>query len=51
MSHNQVINLEWGNFRSPFLPRTFSDQEVDEESVNPGDQVRNFTTHPMHASE
>lgn len=35
----QVINLEWGNFRSPWLPRTFADEEVDNESVNPGDQV------------
>lgn len=51
MLHYQVINLEWGNFRSPFLPRTFSDEVVDEESVSPGDQVRNFITHPMHASD
>lgn len=49
MSHYQVINLEWGNFRSPFLPRTFSDEAVDEESVSPGDQVRIFFTQPMHA--
>lgn len=34
----QIINLEWGNFRSPHLPRTFADEEVDVESVNPGDQ-------------
>jgi hexokinase len=37
-SGEMVINLEWGNFRSPFLPRTFSDMVVDEESVSPGDQ-------------
>jgi hexokinase len=36
----QVINLEWGNFRSPYLPRTFADEEVDRDSVNPGDQVK-----------
>jgi hypothetical protein len=32
--------MEWGNFRSPYLPRTFADEEVDIDSVNPGDQVR-----------
>nr|XP_024368251.1 hexokinase-1-like isoform X3 [Physcomitrium patens] len=37
-SGEMVINLEWGNFRSPWLPRTFADDEVDKESVNPGDQ-------------
>ncbi|KAG0614092.1 hypothetical protein M758_6G150700 [Ceratodon purpureus] len=37
-SGEMVINLEWGNFRSPWLPRTFADEEVDNESVNPGDQ-------------
>jgi hexokinase len=36
----QIINMEWGNFRSPYLPRTFADEEVDIDSVNPGDQVR-----------
>jgi hexokinase len=36
----QVINLEWGNFRSPYLPRTFADEEVDRDSVNSGDQVK-----------
>ncbi|KAH8963817.1 hypothetical protein BDL97_04G031600 [Sphagnum fallax] len=37
-SGEMIINLEWGNFRSPHLPRTFADEEVDVESVNPGDQ-------------
>jgi hexokinase len=36
----QIINLELVNFRSPHLPRSFADEEVDVESVNPGDQVR-----------
>jgi hexokinase len=34
------MNLEWGNFQSPYLPRTFADEEVDRDSVNPGDQVK-----------
>jgi len=37
-SGEMVINMEWGNFRSPFLPRTFADEIVDKDSVNPGDQ-------------
>ncbi|CAK9871045.1 unnamed protein product [Sphagnum jensenii] len=37
-SGQMVINLEWGNFRSPYLPRTFADEEVDRDSINPGDQ-------------
>lgn len=31
--------MEWGNFRTPYLPRTFADKDVDQESVNPGEQV------------
>nr|AAQ72423.1 hexokinase PpHxk1 [Physcomitrium patens]AAQ72424.1 hexokinase PpHxk1 [Physcomitrium patens] len=37
-SGEMVINMEWGNFRSPYLPRTFADETVDKDSVNPGDQ-------------
>jgi len=37
-SGEMVINMEWGSFRSPFLPRTFADEIVDKDSVNPGDQ-------------
>ncbi|KAG0588574.1 hypothetical protein KC19_2G253500 [Ceratodon purpureus] len=37
-SGEMVINMEWGNFRSPLLPRTFADEIVDRNSVNPGDQ-------------
>lgn len=37
-SGQMVINMEWGNFHSPFLPRTFADDIVDKDSVNPGDQ-------------
>jgi hexokinase len=36
----QVINTEWGNFDSPCLPVTEYDRVLDEESLNPGEQVR-----------
>ena len=39
-SGNMVINTEWGNFDSPCLPVTEYDQALDEESLNPGEQVR-----------
>ena len=35
----QVINMEWGNFCSSHLPVTEYDQELDEESLNPGEQA------------
>ncbi|KAL6555107.1 hexokinase A [Orobanche gracilis] len=34
-----VINMEWGNFRSSYLPRTEYDQSLDSDSLNPGEQV------------
>ncbi|KAL3679358.1 hypothetical protein R1sor_022314 [Riccia sorocarpa] len=34
-----VINTEWGNFSSPTLPTTFADDELDRESVNPGEHI------------
>ncbi|KAL2613561.1 hypothetical protein R1flu_025253 [Riccia fluitans] len=34
-----VINTEWGNFGSPTLPTTFADDELDRESVNPGEHI------------
>lgn len=40
----QVINMEWGNFRSSHLPLTEYDQALDAESLNPGEQV---TTHVL----
>ena len=36
----QVINMEWGNFRSSHLPLTEYDQALDAESLNPGEQVK-----------
>lgn len=38
-SGNMVINTEWGNFYSRCLPITEYDQALDEESLNPGEQV------------
>lgn len=35
----QVINMEWGNFRSSHLPLTEFDHSLDAESLNPGEQV------------
>lgn len=39
LSAFQVINTEWGNFDSSCLPITEYDQALDEESLNPGEQV------------
>lgn len=38
----QVINMEWGNFRSSHLPLTEFDVALDAESLNPGEQVFPF---------
>ncbi|XP_058732239.1 hexokinase-1-like [Vicia villosa] len=38
-SGDMVINMEWGNFRSSHLPLTEYDQELDAESLNPGEQI------------
>jgi hexokinase len=35
----QVINMEWGNFRSDKLPRSEYDATLDFESLNPGEQA------------
>lgn len=31
--------MEWGNFKSSLLPMTEYDEELDFESLNPGEQV------------
>ena len=36
-----IINIEWGNFNDG-LPITVYDKEIDEKSVNPGNQVEQF---------
>ncbi|CAN6219143.1 unnamed protein product [Urochloa humidicola] len=38
-SGNMVINTEWGNFYSSCLPITEYDQTLDDESLNPGEQI------------
>uniref|UniRef100_A0ACD5U6C9 Uncharacterized protein n=1 Tax=Avena sativa TaxID=4498 RepID=A0ACD5U6C9_AVESA len=38
-SGNMVINTEWGNFSAPCLPITEYDEALDEESLNPGEQI------------
>ncbi|EOY30641.1 Hexokinase 2 isoform 3 [Theobroma cacao] len=38
-SGDMVINMEWGNFRSSHLPLTEYDQELDADSLNPGEQI------------
>jgi hexokinase len=38
----QVINMEWGNFRSDKLPHSEYDTTLDFESLNPGEQVCQF---------
>jgi hexokinase len=40
----QVINVEWGNFFSKSLPRTFADEGLDKDSLNPGRQVSSKST-------
>ncbi|KAJ3702290.1 hypothetical protein LUZ61_005995 [Rhynchospora tenuis] len=38
-SGEMVINMEWGNFKSSNLPITVFDRALDEESLNPGEQI------------
>eukprot|EP01018_Ginkgo_biloba_P029464 Gb_38982 [translate_table: standard] len=38
-SGGMVINMEWGNFWSSHLPRTSYDEDLDADSLNPGDQA------------
>ena len=38
----QVINMEWGNFRSSHLSLTEYDHALDAESLNLGEQVKPF---------
>ncbi|KAJ6823013.1 hexokinase-2-like [Iris pallida] len=38
-SGEMVINMEWGNFRSSHLSLTEYDQALDDDSLNPGEQI------------
>lgn len=39
VAFGQVINMEWAGFWSSHLPRTYADEQLDSESVNPGQAV------------
>ncbi|KAM3380158.1 hexokinase-1 [Capsicum galapagoense] len=47
----QVINMEWGNFRSSHLPLTEYDHALDNESLNPGEQIFEKMTSGMYLGE
>ncbi|KAJ3670949.1 hypothetical protein LUZ60_008375 [Juncus effusus] len=50
-SGNMVINMEWGNFRSPDLPITDYDRVLDFESLNPGEQIYEKMISGMYLGE
>ncbi|KAL8458390.1 hypothetical protein ACS0TY_036054 [Phlomoides rotata] len=50
-SGEMVINMEWGNFRSSHLPLTEYDNGLDEESLNPGEQIFEKLVSGMYLGE
>ncbi|KAJ8444477.1 hypothetical protein Cgig2_024041 [Carnegiea gigantea] len=50
-SGEMVINMEWGNFRSSHLPLTEYDIALDEESLNPGEQIYEKMISGMYLGE
>lgn len=50
-SGEMVINMEWGNFYSCHLPVTEYDQSLDNESLNPGEQIYEKLTSGMYLGE
>lgn len=50
-SGEMVINMEWGNFRSSHLPLTEYDMALDEESLNPGEQIYEKMISGMYLGE
>ncbi|CAN6326914.1 unnamed protein product [Urochloa humidicola] len=50
-SGNMVINTEWGNFYSSCLPITEYDQALDDESLNPGEQIFEKLVSGMYLGE
>ncbi|XP_062209505.1 hexokinase-8-like [Phragmites australis] len=50
-SGDMVINMEWGNFYSSRLPITEYDQELDRESLNPGEQIYEKLMSGMYLGE
>ncbi|KAF3323530.1 hexokinase-2-like protein [Carex littledalei] len=50
-SGEMVINMEWGNFKSPLLPITEFDEAMDFESLNPGEQIFEKLVSGMYLGE
>jgi hexokinase len=50
-SGEMVINMEWGNFKSPLLPITEFDKAMDFESLNPGEQIFEKLVSGMYLGE
>uniref|UniRef100_A0A0E0JNF0 4-hydroxy-4-methyl-2-oxoglutarate aldolase n=1 Tax=Oryza punctata TaxID=4537 RepID=A0A0E0JNF0_ORYPU len=50
-SGDMVINMEWGDFKSSHLPLTEFDQELDAESLNPGEQIYEKLISGMYMGE
>ncbi|KAG6473032.1 hexokinase-2-like [Zingiber officinale] len=50
-SGEMVINMEWGNFRSSYLPTTDYDHALDAESLNPGQQIYEKLISGMYLGE
>uniref|UniRef100_A0A7I4AWP1 Phosphotransferase n=1 Tax=Physcomitrium patens TaxID=3218 RepID=A0A7I4AWP1_PHYPA len=50
-SGKMVIYMEWGRFWSSHLPRTYIDEQLDNESVNPGDRGFEKMTGAMYLGE
>ncbi|KAJ0524133.1 putative hexokinase [Helianthus annuus] len=50
-SGEMVINMEWGNFRSSHLPLTEYDETLDNDSLNPGEQIYEKMISGMYLGE
>ncbi|XP_076934883.1 hexokinase-2-like, partial [Bidens hawaiensis] len=50
-SGEMVINMEWGNFRSSHLPLTEFDESLDNDSLNPGEQIYEKMISGMYLGE
>ncbi|KAE8807051.1 hexokinase-8-like [Hordeum vulgare] len=50
-SGEMVINMEWGNFYWRHLPVTEYDEALDNESLNPGEQIYEKLTSGMYLGE
>ncbi|KAI7756140.1 hypothetical protein M8C21_013636 [Ambrosia artemisiifolia] len=50
-SGEMVINMEWGNFRSSHLPLSEYDENLDSDSLNPGEQIYEKMISGMYLGE